>query len=347
MPNGITHDELFAWGGFVNVKAWDFATMAKRYRQDMRGFGPGMMALPGEGGDARPRHPCARLDAGPRCLRRRGRRNVVGVRAEREGKDFWARAEARRGVLLRPAGTTGTRRWRSYFEHLPEWQSMVQPSVAGDAMVMAGEVGAAIAGGAPAQNLGLFFGYQVPGELHDDRPLWRGSVGGRLLPTPSGSTAPDKSLRRRVLSTATTSRRSSAWDGVSQTQPNFPPYLVFDSNLREKAPARHLPPGARSPGGASPHRAGSLGELGEKLGIDGEGTGGDGRAVQPLRRGGRRPRLRPRDLPLGRHDDRRQDADEEPEPRAPRQAVSSMGCGCAWPASASTRRASRPTLRHR
>src|SRR6185503_252474 len=44
MPNGITHDELFAWGGFPRVMKWDFALMGKRVRQDLRGFGPGMMA---------------------------------------------------------------------------------------------------------------------------------------------------------------------------------------------------------------------------------------------------------------------------------------------------------------
>src|SRR5262249_4469343 len=44
MPNGLTHDELFAWGGFPKVLSWDFALMGKRVRQDLRGFGPGMMA---------------------------------------------------------------------------------------------------------------------------------------------------------------------------------------------------------------------------------------------------------------------------------------------------------------
>src|SRR5262249_24821753 len=44
VPNGITHDELFAWGGFTDVMRWDFAVLGQRMSEDWRGFGPGMMA---------------------------------------------------------------------------------------------------------------------------------------------------------------------------------------------------------------------------------------------------------------------------------------------------------------
>src|SRR2546430_1526414 len=44
VPNGITHDEMFAWGGFTNIMKWDFALLGKRMTEDYRGFGPGMMA---------------------------------------------------------------------------------------------------------------------------------------------------------------------------------------------------------------------------------------------------------------------------------------------------------------
>src|SRR5262249_13240539 len=141
MPNGITHDELFAWGGFVNVMRWDFALMGKRYRSDQRGFGPGMMAYLVK---------AAMIDRGiPAYVGAPARElvvedgAVVGVRAERDGRDFFIRAK--KGVLLAAGGYDWHPELPRYFEHLPEWSSMVQPSVAGDAMVMAAEIGGAVA----------------------------------------------------------------------------------------------------------------------------------------------------------------------------------------------------------
>jgi 3-oxosteroid 1-dehydrogenase len=263
MPNGITHDELFAWGGFVNVMQWDFGLMAKRYKQDQRGFGPGMMAYLVK---------AAMIDRGiPAHVATPAREiivedgAVVGVRAEREGRDFFIRA--RKGVVLAAGGYDWHPELAKYFEHLPEWQSMVQPSVSGDAMVMAAELGAAIAA-VPAQNLGLFFGYQVPGELHDDRPLWRGSWEGgfphAIWVNAAGHRFADESFYRDYLP------KTRAWDGVTQTQPNFPPYLIFDTTYREKYPLGTFLPGHDIPESLCP-RADTLRALAGKLGIDADG----------------------------------------------------------------------------
>ena len=120
---------------------------------------------------------------------------VVGVRAERDGKDFLVRAK--RGVLLAAGGYDWNPELAKWFEHLPEWQSMVQPSVSGDAMMMGGEIGAAVAA-VPALNLGLFFGYHVPGEEHDGKPLWRGSWEGGF-PHAIWVNQAGQALRRRVV----------------------------------------------------------------------------------------------------------------------------------------------------
>lgn len=260
MPNGITHDELFAWGGFVNVMRWDFALMGKRYKQDWRGFGPGMMAYFVK---------AAMIDRGiPAYLATPARElvvedgAVVGVRAEREGKDFFIRA--RKGVVLAAGGYDWHPEMARYFEHLPEWQSMVQPTVAGDAMVMAGEIGAAVAA-VPAQNLGLFFGYQVPGEQHEGRPLWRGSWEGgfphAIWVNKAGKRFGDEAFYRDYLP------KTRAWDGATQTQPNFPPYLIFDTSFREKYPLGTFLPGQDMPE-AMVARDDTLRGLAAKLGID-------------------------------------------------------------------------------
>jgi 3-oxosteroid 1-dehydrogenase len=260
MPNGITHDELFAWGGFVNLLRWDFALMARRYKQDYRGFGPGMMAYFVK---------AAMIDRGvPAYLATPARElvvedgAVVGVRAEREGKDLFIRA--RKGVVLAAGGYDWHPEMAKYFEHLPEWHSMVQPSVAGDAMVMAGEIGAAVAA-VPAQNLGLFFGYQVPGEQHEGRPLWRGSWEGgfphAIWVNKAGKRFGDEAFYRDYLP------KTRAWDGATQTQPNFPPYLIFDANFREKYPLGTFLPGQDIPE-EMVARDDTLRGLAAKLGID-------------------------------------------------------------------------------
>jgi 3-oxosteroid 1-dehydrogenase len=263
MPNGIDHDELFAWGGFVNVMKWDFGLMGKRFKQDYRGFGPGMMAYFVK---------AAMIDRGiPAYLDTEVRElvvedgRVVGVRAERGGKDLFVRA--RKAVVLAAGGYDWKPEVARYFEQLPEWESMVQPSVAGDAMVMGGEVGAAIAA-VPPCNLGLFFGYRVPGEEHDGKPLIRGSWEGgfphAIWVNAKGERFGDESFYRDYLP------KTRAWDGVTQTQPNFPPYLIFDSNYRAKYPLGTFLPGQDMPEELVA-RGDTLAELATKLGIDAAG----------------------------------------------------------------------------
>lgn len=263
MPNGITHDELFAWGGFVNVMKWDFGLMGKRYKHDMRGFGPGMMAYFVKAALVDRNIP-AYLESPVRSLVVEDGR-VVGVRVERGGKDFFVRAK--KGVVLATGGYDWHPDYPKYFEQLPEWQSMCQPSVEGDAMVMGQEIGAAIAA-VPANNLGLFFGYRVPGEEQDGKPMWRGSWEGgfphAIWVNRAGQRFADESFYRDYLP------KVRAWDGVKQTQPNFPPFLIFDSSYRAKYPLGTFLPVQDLPEELVA-RGETLRELAGKLGIDADG----------------------------------------------------------------------------
>jgi len=260
VPNGIDHDEMFAMGGFPGVSRWDFMLLAKRYSQDMRSFGPGMMAsfLKAALVD---RAISAYLETPVRSLVVEGGR-VVGVVAEREGREF--RVKASRGVVL----ATGGYDWRPdlarSFEQLPEWHSMCQPTVEGDALVMAGEIGAAL-GGVPANNLGVCFGFHIPGEEHEGKPLWRGSWEGgfphAIWVNRAGQRFGDESFYREYVP------KVRAWEGVGQVQPNFPPYLIFDGNFRAKYPLGTFLPGQPLPADLVTE-APTLVELGERLGID-------------------------------------------------------------------------------
>ena len=60
------------------------------------------------------------------------------------------------------------------------------------------------------------------------------------------------------------------FDGRSNTQPNFPVYLIMDSNYHGKYPMGTIPPGDPVPRGYY-RRGATLRELAEKLGIDGDG----------------------------------------------------------------------------
>jgi 3-oxosteroid 1-dehydrogenase len=263
MPNGIDHDELFAWGGFAHVMKWDFKLMGKRFAADRRGFGPGMMAYFVKAAMIDRKIP-ALLGTPVRELIAEGGR-VIGVRAERDGKDWFVRA--RSGVVLGVGGYDWHPELWRYFEQLPEWHSMCQPSVEGDGFVLGGEVGAAIAA-VPPCNLGLFFGYRVPGEQHEGQPLWRGSWEGgfphAIWVNRAGRRFADESFYRDYLP------KTRAWDGVTQTQPNFPPYLIFDQNFREKYPLGTFLPVMDLPE-ALVARADTLRELAGKLDIDAAG----------------------------------------------------------------------------
>ena len=261
MPPGITHDELFEWGGLACILQWDFALMGQRIMADQRGFGPGMMgyfikaAMVDRGIEARVSTPVTRIVSD-------GTR-VTGVIAEHNGETL--RIHARDGVVMAIGGYDWHPDFARYYEGLPEWHSMCQPSVEGDNLMLGGEIGAALAG-VPSYNLGMFFGYRIPGEEHDGAPLWRASWEGgyphAMWVNKKGNRFGDESFYRDYLP------RCHEWDGVAQDHPNYPPYLIFDQNYRDKYAFATYMPGQPVPEDVLA-RADTPEALGEKLGIDG------------------------------------------------------------------------------
>jgi hypothetical protein len=190
---------------------------------------------------------------------------VVGVVAEVEGSPY--RVKARRGVLLACGGYDWKPELAKYYEGLPEWKSMTQPYMTGDNLMLGGEIGAAFAG-VPPYNLGMFFGYQVPGESHEGVPLWRASWEGgyphALWVNAAGKRFADESFYRDYLP------RCHDWNGVDQVHPNYPPYLIFDQNYRDKYAFCSFMPGMEVPESLL-KKADTPAELGALLGIDGAG----------------------------------------------------------------------------
>ena len=260
MPPGITHDELFEWGSLSCILKWDFSTMGKRLSKDIRGFGPGMMSYFVKA-TCIDRNIPAFTETPVRELVSEGGR-VIGVRAERDGKDFFVRAE--RGVVLACGGYDWHPDFPKYYEGLPEWKSMCQPNVEGDNLILGGEVGAQFAG-VPSYNLGMFFGYRVPGETHEGKPLWRASWEGgyphALWVNKDGKRFGDESFYREYLPAC------HAWNGLKQEHPNYPPYLILDQQFRDKYSLGTYMPGQELPEEIA-KKADTIHELGEKLGID-------------------------------------------------------------------------------
>ncbi len=262
IPLGVLHRELYAWGGLAKVTEWDYELMGKRITDDVRSFGPGMMgylikaAMIDRGIAAHVETPAREL------VVEDGR--VIGVRAEKEGRDFWI--GARQGVVLATGGYDHNKELARYYEDIPDWNSACPPFLHGDHLVMGGEIGAAVAG-VPPTNLGMFFGYHIPGEEHEGEPLFRSSwecgCPHAIWVNRAGERFCDESFYKDYQP------RVRQWDGRRQRQPNLPPFLIFDQNYRDRYPLGSFMPGQKLPPELVTE-AETLPELAKKLGIDGE-----------------------------------------------------------------------------
>jgi len=255
---GLTHEDIFSMGGSANLKTWDFTLMGERLARDERCLGSGLVAYFVKGALDRgiPMHTGVNVEE----LIGDGKR-VVGVRAIRDGKDLFVKAN--RGVVLAV----------SSFERNPDFnltigkqldaESIIMPEIDGAHLRMAGCVGARIASVPDVQMLG----FQVPGEeLQDGVPLWRNPMAFMGLPhtimvNRSGNRFANESFYRSVFF------EIDRIDGQTQTNPNFPCWAILDSQAREKYPWGSIMPGTDMPEEVAT-KADTLEELAGKVGID-------------------------------------------------------------------------------
>ena len=153
LPPGLTHKEMYAWGGLANVTKWNYELLGERMAADQRSFGPGMMGWFVKAAMVDRGIP-AHVETPVRELVMDGDR-VVGVRAEKDGRDFFV--GARSGVVLGIGGYDHNTKMATMYEEWHEWNSSTQPYFHGDHIVMAGEIGADVAS-VPPQNLAMFYG---------------------------------------------------------------------------------------------------------------------------------------------------------------------------------------------
>ena len=261
VPYGMTHEDIFDNGGIANMTGWDFAVMAGRLDRDERCLGPGLVGYFVKGVLDRG----ISIHAGTRVeeLIADGAR-VVGVRASRDGRDIFVKA--RRGVVI---AVSSYERHPGYARTLGQQlnlTSMVMPGIDGANFQLAGPVGARIAQVPDVTGLG----FHIPGEEQEgDDPVWRGAIPFLGLPhgitvNRAGKRFADESFYRAIYFA------TGIIDGSHQTYPNFPCWLILDSQARAKYPLGSIMPGEPLPEAVAT-RADSIGALARAIGVDPQG----------------------------------------------------------------------------
>jgi 3-oxosteroid 1-dehydrogenase len=261
LPAGLTHYDIFHGGGLANMLGWDYERLADRIAKDERCLGPGLAAyfVKGALDLGVPLHTGTSAEE----LIYDGIR-VVGIRAVQDGKDLFIKAN--RGVVVAVSGYERNHDLAKTLSNVLEPVSMVMGTVDGAHFRLAGPLGARTARVPDPANLGI----HMPGEEHDNgAALWRGSLPFLGLPhtivvNRAGQRFANESFYRSVYYAV------DAIDGATQTHPNFPCWVVFDSQGRSKYPFGTAMPGQDLPEGLAV-KADTLGELAMKIGVDREG----------------------------------------------------------------------------
>jgi 3-oxosteroid 1-dehydrogenase len=257
MPYYFTHHEIFKAGGVANMSNWDFALMGERIAQDIRCLGTGLAGyfLKGVLDRAIPMYTGANVVE----LIGDGTR-VVGVRAEIDGKDVYVKGS--RGVVLAVSSYERNQNLNKTLSQQLDLGNMVFSQVDGAHYRLAGPFGARTAAVPDITSLGFI----VPGtEDQEGFPLWTSvlqPIGQPhiIVVNRAGARFGDESFYRQFYYMV------DVIDGKNQVHPNFPCWLILDSQARNKYPVGPILPGQEWPAALGPS-AGTIGELATKLGI--------------------------------------------------------------------------------
>jgi succinate dehydrogenase/fumarate reductase flavoprotein subunit len=217
-PLDVNSEELIAWGGITNIDHWPKDIMADRRRRRIRTRGVGVV-MHFVKQLLRREVPIRLAAAVDELVVARGR--VAGV-AMKDG----TRIGAARGVMLATGAYESNPALAKIYEGLPGWLSMFPPTIQGDGMVMAGEIGAQVR--TIHNNMALFLGFDIPAERPGEAPLFRlVGISEMLCPhtivvNKDGRRFADESYFQAMVP----SLRS--YHVKSHRHANLPCYLVFD-----------------------------------------------------------------------------------------------------------------------
>jgi 3-oxosteroid 1-dehydrogenase len=175
------------------------------------------------------------------------------------------RVRAHQGVLLATGGYDWNKDFVRSFEGIPESASMCPPTIEGDHLVMAAELGAMPTAARTPAHTPIFVGYHVPGDEADGHPahraMWIGCLPHAIYVNRKGLRFADDSFYPDVVAAV------SRFDGTRSGQPNWPAWLIFDENYRNKYGLDPIEPGKPLPDGLA-HTADTIQGLANNAGID-------------------------------------------------------------------------------
>ncbi|CAN7615293.1 FAD-binding protein [Phenylobacterium sp. LjRoot219] len=258
---GLTHEDIFENGGAAHIARWDFTRMGDRLVKDERCLGPGLIAYFVKGALDReiPMHTGVTVEE----LISDGER-VLGVRATRDGQNLFVKAN--RGVVLAVSSYERNPDFAKTLGQQLDVESVVMPEIDGSHFRLAGPFGARIARVPDVTMLG----FHIPGEeLEGVAPLWRNTMAYMGLPhsiivNRAGKRFANEAFYRSIFYAV------DAIDGATQTHPNFPCWLILDSQAREKYPLASIMPGQPLPEGVGA-QANSIAELASEIGVHAPG----------------------------------------------------------------------------
>lgn len=261
VPYALTSQDIADAGGLASMTKWDYELMGKRIANDERCAGSGLAAyfVKGALDHGVPLH----IGMSVEQLVGDGNR-IVGVRAVKDGTDIFVKAN--RGVVIAVSSFERRQDYNKTLAHQLNVQSMVPSTVDGANFRLAGPAGARIAIVPEISALG----FQVPGEEDTEGlGMWRPAMPVIGLPhiivvNRQGKRFGNEAFYREIYYAV------DHIDGATQTHPNFPCWIVCDSQAREKYAIGSIMPGQDWPEGLGVV-ANSIEELARKAGIDGQG----------------------------------------------------------------------------
>jgi 3-oxosteroid 1-dehydrogenase len=261
VPYGLTTQDIADAGGLAAMMNWDFELLGRRITEDERCAGSGLAAY----------FVKAALDRGITLetgvsaeeLIADGTR-VVGVRAKRDGQDIFIKAS--KGVVVAVSSYERNRKLEKTLGNQLDPESMLFSAIDGSNIRLAGPLGAKVAR-VPEISMA---GFSVPGEETDEGiPVWRSAMPIIGLPhhivvNSRGKRFGNEGFYRSFY------YQTDVIDGVTQTHPNFPCWIVIDSQAREKYAFVSIMPGQDWPENFGVV-ADTIEELASKAGIDPQG----------------------------------------------------------------------------
>lgn len=261
VPYGLTTQDIADKGGLAAMIHWDFELLAKRMTNDERCAGSGLAAYFVKA--ALDRGIPLRTGASVEGLVGDGSR-IAGVRVTENGREV--AIAAHKGVLIAVSSYERNRELEKSLGNQIDPASMLFSAIDGSNIRLAGPFGAKIAR-VPEISMGGFF---VPGEETDEGlPVLRSAMPIIGLPhhivvNRKGQRFGNEGFYRSFF------YRTEDIDGQTQTHPNFPSWVIIDSQAREKYAFVSIMPGQDWPEGLGVV-ADTLEELAGKAGIDPHG----------------------------------------------------------------------------